>query len=316
MNIKEIKSVDKNCIPTDTYTGIFYCADVSNKTTKNGKSYHDILLRDSTGTIKAKVWDLGVEKQTAKTGMYVQISYTLNQYNNDFQLIVSALTEVDASQIDPKDFYESTPYNIDKMYDQVLLLLDKVQNPELRKLAEMYTSDPVFVSKFKSNSAAKSVHHAFYGGLVQHTMFVMRNTYQIACNYKLDVDLVVTAAFLHDIGKLEEISAFPENDYTDVGRTLGHIYLSAKDVEQKCDSIEGFNPLTKLKLVHCILSHHGQKEFGSPITPAFGEAFVVHLADLMDSKLEQCAEFFETKDSGWDQMLETFLWRGDELHEV
>lgn len=170
----------------------------------------------------------------------------------------------------------------------------------------------MFERRFKFHSAAKSVHHGFVGGLLEHTLGVTKNCDYFAKMYPvLNRDLLLTAAIFHDIGKLKELSTFPENDYTDAGQLLGHIMIGAEWVGDAIKSIDGFPVVLANELKHCILAHHGELEFGSPKKPALVEALALSFADNIDAKMETFRELLvnvpenDTKWQGYNRFMET-----------
>jgi 3'-5' exoribonuclease len=192
--------------------------------------------------------------------------------------------------------------NIEEMYSELVKYIDGVKNKYLNTLLNnIFVNDTEYAQRFKNASAAKSVHHGFIGGLLEHTLGVVKlcdyycNAYPI-----LNRDLLITAAICHDMGKTKEISAFPLNDYTDEGQFLGHIVIGAEMVGEKAREIEGFPPMLEMELKHCILSHHGEFEFGSPKKPAIVEAVALNFADNTDAKIETFTELLEsTTEKGW-----------------
>jgi 3'-5' exoribonuclease len=192
--------------------------------------------------------------------------------------------------------------NLDEMYSELISYIDSVKNTYLNTLLNnIFVKDTAFAERFKKASAAKSVHHGFIGGLLEHTLGVVK-----LCDYYsgaypvLNRDLLITAAICHDMGKTKEISAFPMNDYTDEGQFLGHIVIGSEMISKRASQIEGFPPMLEMQLKHCILSHHGEYEYGSPKKPALIEAVALNYADNTDAKMETFMEILEsTKESGW-----------------
>ena len=181
------------------------------------------------------------------------------------------------------------------MYNALLKFIERVENPYLHALLQhFFVEDTDFVKKFRSSSAAKTIHHAFVGGLLQHTVYVTS-----ICNFfcrqypVLNKDLLLTAAMCHDIGKTQELSAFPKNDYTDDGQLLGHIMIGAEMIHDAAKDIPGFPAQLESDLKHCILAHHGEYEFGSPKKPALAEAMALNFADNADARLESVTELFK-----------------------
>ena len=190
--------------------------------------------------------------------------------------------------------------------------IDSVKNPYLNQLLHRFFDNQTFADRFKFHSAAKSVHHGFVGGLLEHTVSVTRNCNYFAQNYPfLNRDLLITAAIFHDIGKLKELSAFPANDYTDAGQLLGHIMIGAEWVGEGIRSIEGFPVVLENELKHCILAHHGELEYGSPKKPALVEAMALSFADNVDAKMETMREILANVPDnnlewqGYSRLLET-----------
>jgi 3'-5' exoribonuclease len=201
---------------------------------------------------------------------------------------------------DIADYMPVSPYNIDEMYKDLLDLIDTVKDPNLNGiLRAFFVEDADFIKAFKKSSAAKAMHHSFIGGLLQHTLSVAQISDYVAGHYSIiNRDLLVTAAICHDIGKVNELSSFPENDYTDVGNLVGHIVMGAMMVRGKAAKIEGMSVDTLNKLVHCILAHHGKLEYGSPEKPKIIEALALSFADDMDAKLQAFTEAIEGDTTG------------------
>ena len=200
------------------------------------------------------------------------------------------------------------------MYAKVVAYVNSVKNPYLSKLLKMFfVEDKEFVKEFCKHSAAKSVHHGFMGGLLEHTLSVTNMCEYFAGAYPLiHRDLLITAALFHDMGKIDEIAPFPRNDYTDDGQLLGHIFIGAQKISAAAAGIPGFPKKLENELVHCILAHHGKLEFGSPKVPALMEAMALHLADNADAKLQTLTEVFHQAGDnmewlGFNRMFESNL---------
>ena len=188
------------------------------------------------------------------------------------------------------------------MYQELLDYINKIENKYLKQLMRMFfVEDEAFIKRFKQSSAAKTVHHGFVGGLLQHTLSVTKLCdYYCSAYPLLNRDLLISAAICHDIGKTREISLFPQNDYTDEGQFLGHIVIGTEMVGEKINKIEGFPVLLASELKHCILAHHGEYEFGSPKKPAIMEAVALNFADNTDAKMQTFTEILEnTTETGW-----------------
>lgn len=205
------------------------------------------------------------------------------------------------------------------MYEELLAFIKSVKNPYLnRLLSSFFVDDAAFAKAFQFHSAAKTVHHGFVGGLLEHTLSVTKLCDYYAGYYKeLNRDLLITAAIFHDIGKTKELSRFPENDYTDDGQLLGHIIIGTEMVSERMKEIEGFPASIAVELKHCILAHHGELEYGSPKKPALLEALALNFADNTDAKMETMIEALNAggENKGWlgfNRLLESNIRRTTE----
>ena len=262
--------------------------------TKPGKSYDNVILQDKTGTIDAKIWDpgsVGIDEFEAMD--YVAVTGDVTSFQGNLQMSIKRARKVGEGEYDPKDYLPVSQKDIDQMYEELKALIASVKNPYLNQLLNAFFGDADFEKRFKFHSAAKSVHHGFVGGLLEHTLSVTKNCDYFANTYPiLNRDLLLTAAMFHDIGKLQELSTFPENDYTDAGQLLGHIMIGAEQVGMKIREISGFPVILENELKHCILAHHGELEYGSPKKPALAEAVALSFADNIDAKMETVTEMF------------------------
>lgn len=262
--------------------------------TKAGKPYDNVILQDKTGTLDAKIWDPGSVGIAEFEAMdYVAVTGDITSFQGNLQMSIKRARKADEGEYEPKDYLPVSSKDMDAMYEALKKYIASVKNTYLNQLLNAFFADPEFEKRFKFHSAAKSVHHGFVGGLLEHTLSVTRNCDFFAkCYPILNRDLIVTAAIFHDIGKLEELSTFPENDYTDEGQLLGHIMIGAEQVGLKIREIEGFPVILANELKHCILAHHGELEYGSPKKPALAEAVALSFADNIDAKMETITEMF------------------------
>lgn len=260
--------------------------------TKAGKPYDNVILQDKTGTLDAKIWDpgsVGIDEFDAMD--YVAVTGDITSFQGALQCSIKRARKVSAGEYDPKDYLPTSDYDVEEMYRELLAYVDSVKNPYLQQLLCAFFKNPTIEEQFKFHSAAKSVHHGFVGGLLEHTVSVTRNCNYFAKAYPiLNRDLLLTASMFHDIGKLKELSTFPENDYTDAGNLLGHIVIGSEWVGEEIIKIDGFPVLLANELKHCILAHHGELEFGSPKKPALIEAIALSFADNIDAKMETVKE--------------------------
>ena len=274
---------------------IYLCKTKQSALTKAGKPYENVILQDKTGILDAKIWDPGsVGIDDFDSLDYVAVMGDITSFQGNLQLSIKRVRKVQEGEYDPKDYLPVSEKNIDEMYEELCGIIRSVNNPYYKKLlSRFFLEDKEFEKRFKFHSAAKTVHHGFVGGLLEHTLSVTKHCDYFAAYYPmLNRDLIVTAAIFHDIGKLEELSVFPENDYTDEGQLLGHIMIGAEMVGERIRTIEGFPARMANELKHCILAHHGELEYGSPKKPALAEALALSFADNVDAKMETIREIF------------------------
>ena len=287
----------------DHVAGIYLCKQKNSAVTKNGKPYDNVILQDKTGSIDCKIWDVGSAGISEFDSLdYVDIVGEVSSFNGALQVSIKRARVAGEGEYDPKDYLPVSERDIDEMYKELMGYVGEISNHYLKALLEeFFVKDEAFIKKFKSVSAAKSVHHCFVGGLLEHTVSVANLCKYYALKYPmLKKDLVITAALLHDVGKVKEFSSFPENDYTDEGNLLGHIVMGAEMVGQKAALIDGFPQSLENELKHCILAHHGKLEFGSPKKPALIEAVALNYADDLDAKMETFKEILNaTTEQGW-----------------
>lgn len=271
---------------------IYLCKFKQAALTKAGKPYDNVILQDKTGTIDAKIWDpgsVGIDDFDALD--YVAITGDITSFQGSLQLSIKRARKASGGEYEPKDYLPTTEKDVEEMYAEMMDYIKSVKNPYLSQLLHKFFDNEKFAEAFKFHSAAKSVHHGFVGGLLEHTVSVTRNCNYFAQNYPiLNRDLLLTAAMFHDIGKLKELSTFPANDYTDAGQLLGHIMIGAEWVGEAIRTIDGFPHVLANELKHCILAHHGELEYGSPKKPALVEALALSFADNLDAKMETVRE--------------------------
>ncbi len=278
---------------------VFLCKQKQSQTSKTGKTYYSLKLRDKTGMIDAKIWDLTNAIEHFETNDFVMAEGSVTTFNGALQLRVTRIRRAKKGEYDEAEYMPASSFSAEKMYAELMELKNKVENPHLKRLLDaFFVEDAEFIRSFKSHSAAKSVHHNFLGGLLQHTLRVTQLCYFYCRQYPmLNKDLLLTAAIFHDVGKTRELSDFPDNDYTDEGQLLGHIVIGYEMVKKKIDELGGFPKKLETELLHCILAHQGQLEYGSPKKPSIIEALALYYADDTDAKLEIMIEEFENSNS-------------------
>lgn len=295
--MKYIGQFSEGCRVSDVYL----CKHKQSAMTRNGKEYVNVTLQDKSGTVDAKIWDVSSPGITDFDVLdYVMTEGEVITYNGSLQLNIRRIRRADENEYRPEDYLPVSTKNLKSMYQEIKALLESIEEPHLKKLAESYfVEDKKFLKSFCYHSAAKSVHHGFVGGLMEHTLGVMKLCEFYSTEYPmLNRDLLLTAALFHDIGKTVELSDFPENDYTDAGQLLGHIVIGAQMVHDRIREIDGFPPKLGRELEHCILAHHGELEYGSPKKPALLEALALNLADNTDAKIETMTEALKNGGAG------------------
>ena len=283
---------------------VYLCKNKQIALTKNGKEYGNLVMQDKTGTIDAKIWDLGSPGVGEfETMDYVHVEADVTLFQNSFQLNVRRIRRAQEGEYMEADYLPVSKKDIKNMYEELLGYIKSVKNPYLQKLlCSYFVEDAAFAKAFQFHSAAKTVHHGFVGGLLEHTLSVTKLCdYYAGYSPMLNRDLLLTAAIFHDIGKTRELSRFPENDYTDDGQLLGHIIIGTEMVGESIRSIPGFPEKLSTELKHCILAHHGELEYGSPKKPALLEALALNFADNTDAKIETMIEALQSggENKGW-----------------
>lgn len=270
---------------------IYLCKNKVVAKTKMGKTYYSLLLQDKTGSLDAKIWELSNGIENFEQMDYVKVEGQVTSFQGSLQLNVKRLRKAFEGQYDPADYIPCTDKDIDEMFKEVIKLINSVGNTYLKQLLISVFGEKEFAARFKVHSAAKRVHHGFMGGLLEHTLAVARLCDFYCTQYPiLNRDLLITCALCHDIGKVEELSTFPENDYTDEGQLVGHIVMGTIMLDEKMKQINGFPVKLANEVKHCILSHHGELEFGSPKKPSLIEAVALTHADNTDAKLQTFKE--------------------------
>ncbi len=279
----------------DNVTGIYLCRQKNSAITKNGKEYENLTLSDKTGSISCKIWEpnsMGIGDFAVND--YIEIHGRVSTFNGALQMAIDRAFRAQDGSFDPADYLPVSEKDPVRMLQQLDQYINSVQAPYFRLLLESIFVDNVQLREaFAKHSAAKSIHHGFVGGLLQHTLAVCDLCSFYAQQYsKINRDLLITAALCHDIGKLRELSSFPTNDYTNEGQLLGHIIIGIEMVAAKIREIKGFPRLKAEELLHCIAAHHGEYEYGSPKKPAIIEAVALNFADNTDAKIQAMTEVF------------------------
>ncbi len=285
-----------------TVTTFFLVHEKEIRNTREGKAYLRLELGDRSGTIEARMWDqFEIAARDVNRDDFVKVQARVEIYRNKPQLALQQLRRAKPEEVELADFLPHTTADVEKLYAQLLEFAASIKNPWLKKLTTAIVADPAIAARYKRAPAAKVMHHAYLGGLIEHVVGLCGLAKQVAAHYpELDVDLLLTAAILHDVGKLDELCYDRAIAYTTEGQLLGHIVMEFETVSKAIDAIEGFPPALKTVVQHLLISHHGQYEFGSPKLPMIREAMVFHYLDDLDSKLAAVRAALATE-SGEDE---------------
>lgn len=298
---------------------VYLCKGKRSAETRNGKPYDNLILQDKTGTLDGKVWSpnsQGIADYEEKD--FIEVYGEVVSYNGSLQLNIKQIRKASEGEYNPADYMPATEKSVDGMFEELTAYIRQISNEYLRKALEYYFVDnEEFIKKFRGHSAAKTVHHGFTGGLLEHTLSVVRLCEYFTGAYPiLNRDLLLTSAIFHDVGKTRELSDFPDNDYTDEGQLIGHIVIGVEMIDEAVRSIPDFPVKLANELKHCVIAHHGELEYGSPKKPALAEAVALNLADNADAKMQTLTEIFKGKTGtdwlGYNRLFESNLRRTSE----
>src|SRR5215467_13546688 len=274
------------------------------KPKKSGEPYIALTLGDRCGQIEAKMWDNVEDAIDAfEQEDFLKIKGLLNKYKNRFQLTIHKLRRLGDAEVDFADYLPKTTKDVDALWRALGDFVGSFRDPHLKALVELFMADPQIREKYRNAPAAKSLHHAFIGGLLDHVVSLFRACDLVSRNYpQINRDLLLTGAFLHDLGKIHELTYSRSFSYSSRGQLLGHMIIELEMLQAKIVDIPDFPDEMKTLLEHLIISHHGQYEFGSPKLPMFPEALMLHYLDDLDSKMESMRAHFEREadaESSW-----------------
>ncbi len=312
--MKYIEDFKENDRIVDNYL----CKQKQSLKSRAGKTYLSLKLQDKTGVIDAKVWDLTNDIQNFEENDFIKIDGTVLTYQNEYQLKINKIRKSQQGEYEPMDYIPCTDKDIPSLYNQIIDFIKSINNNFIRTLMNnILTNNETISEAFKNHSAAKNMHHSYMGGLIEHTLSVVQICDFMSGRYKfVNRDILIATAILHDIGKIYELSSFPDNDYTDDGQLLGHIIIGTELITKEADKIENFPHQLKSLLKHCILSHHGEYEYGSPKKPKTIEAFILHCADNMDAKIKVFEEAIQNDNTqgnwvGYHRMMQRNIRKSD-----
>ena len=297
---------------------IFVLTEKTMAQKRDGNNFLNITLTDKTGAIKGVVWD-NVEQISAAvaSGDFVRIQGKVNEYRGHFQLVIKKMESFPREMIDPADFLPATSRDIDGMFDRLKRITSSLESNFFRQLTEAFWNDEDFVRSFKAAPAAKRMHHAYIGGLLEHTLSMVTLADKVAGHYSgINRDLLLTGALFHDIGKVREYEYEFSIDYSDEGRLLSHIVMGLEMVDEKLAKLKDIPKDQLLLLKHMIVSHHGSREFGSPEPPKTIEAVLLNYIDEMDSKVKGIRDFIDAEDpnetwTSFHRVLDRHFYKGN-----
>jgi 3'-5' exoribonuclease len=301
---------------------VFVLESKSLGTTRAGKPFLTLVLRDKTGRIDAKVWDDAEAISDNLAGVqFVHVNGSIESYNNRLQLKVAHLAVKREQDVALDEFLATSARDPDEMFDELKKIGRTVKDPWLLKLLAAFFTDESFVARFKVSPASKTIHQSYVGGLLEHTLSVVKIASMLAEHYSdlndgrgLNRDLLLTGAVLHDIGKIAELESGIVQGYTTPGHLIGHIVLGYRMVDEKIKAIEGFPPELREQIGHLVLSHQGRLEWKSPVVPQFTEAILLHYIDDLDAKVHHVAQAIanardpDADFTDWDRVLERFYY--------
>jgi 3'-5' exoribonuclease len=302
--MKEFYICDCARLENQTITSYFVVAVKQVKSKKNGELYLSLMLADRTGQLQANMWDnVGDTISSFDQDDFIKVKGILHKYNGRWQITVHKIRKMGESEIDYADYLPKTPKDVDQLWKTLSDYVESFQNHWLKSLVHEFMADEALVTAYKNAPAAKTLHHAFVGGLLDHVVSLFTVCDLASRNYpQVNRDLLLTGAFLHDIGKLHELAYQRSISYTTKGQLLGHMIIELEMLHEKLTRVPGFPDELKILLEHMIISHHGQYEYGSPKLPMFPEALMLHYLDDLDSKMEAMRAQFEREadlDTAW-----------------
>ncbi len=302
--MKEFYICDCARVENQTITSLFVVASKQVRSKKNGDLYLSVILADRSGQLQANMWDNVADSLDAfEQDDFVKVKGIIHKYNGRWQLTMHKVRRLEEQEIEYSDYIPKTAKDIEQLWRTLGEFVETFQNSWLKSLVKEFISDEAIATAYKNAPAAKTLHHAFVGGLLDHVVSLFTLCDLAVRNYpQVDRDLLLTGAFVHDIGKLHELTYQRSIAYTTKGQLLGHMIIELEMLHQKIARLPGFPDELKIVIEHMILSHHGQYEFGSPKLPMFPEALMLHYLDDLDSKMESMRAQFEREaelDSPW-----------------
>ena len=295
-------------VPGAAIEGIYLLSGKETRRTKAGKPFFKLKLSDRTGTVECTVWETETVEAALKAGDLVKVVARVSEYLGRAQLEASAVVRAPSGAARPRDFLPTTYRDVEELKGFLQFHIGSVYDRDYASLLQAVFGDVDFLETFATAPAAKLYHHAYLGGLVEHTVTVAEMCEFVAQQYgRVDRDLLLTAALLHDVGKMRELSFETAIDFTDAGRLLGHVIQGVMFVSEMAASLPSFPDGKLQQLLHCIASHHGELEWGSPKRPKTIEALILHHVDNLDAKVKGFLEIVEgSRDATWTDLRNLF----------
>jgi 3'-5' exoribonuclease len=302
----------------DLVEGVFWVKEKAMPTTRSGSPYLRVRLSDRTGEMEGRIWD-GVEEfaDLFEREDFIQIKAQANSYQDNVQLNIKSLKKVEVAEVSLEDFLPASEKDPEEMLAELIGIAEGIENPYLKQLVMAFLGDEEFTTSFKRAPGAKRLHHAYLGGLLEHTLSLTKLIQEIKGHYEgINHDLLLAGGILHDIGKVDELSYAIAFDYTDEGRLVGHIVMGTEMVAERIAQIEGFPQELAMLVKHLMVSHHGQYEWGSPVRPMTLEANILYYLDDLDAKVSGIKEFMNKGEEGakwtdFHRMFDRFFYKGE-----
>jgi len=286
--VSDLSAFEENKI----FDAFFLVLHKQQRTTKTNKPYLNLILGDKTGQLEGRVWDPG-DSRIAKDfdrGDIAKVRGCVSRFDDRLQMKVEYLRKATATEVERSDMLPSTTCDVDELWRKLLGFVESFTDPDLKRLLNTLLADANLAQAFREAPAAKQLHHAWLGGLLEHVVSLLALADRVVPHYPvLQRDLLLTGVVLHDIGKVRELAWEVGFEYTVEGVLLGHIQIGIELVEKTIDSLPDFPPRLKTLVLHLILSHHGKLEFGSPKLPMIPEALVLNFIDDLDAKMQAVA---------------------------
>ena len=309
--MKEFFVADAPRFDGETVTSYFALSSLQRRDKKTGgEQYLALMLTDKTGSLEARMWEeIAPVLDTCAEGCYVKVQGQVSKYQNKFQITVTKMRLAATSEVDTADFVPTTRFNIDEMWAELRGYVESFSNGDLRRLVFAFLDDEAIAAAYREAPAAKMLHHAWIGGLLEHVVTLVRVCRAAAPFYpEVDPDILITGAILHDIGKVRELSWGTTFGYTVEGQMIGHISIAQGMLREKAAGLPDFPPRLLTLVEHMVLSHHGRRDFGSPVLPMTPEAILLSALDDLEAKMQAMRNEFSRSEAAGRSAAEMTDW--------